>query len=78
MDWFKIGKGVLQGYILSPCFFNLQAEDITLNDRLDDSQAGIKLAQRNINNLRDADDTSLIGRKQRGTKEPLAEGERGQ
>ena len=57
---------------------NLNAEYIIWNAGLDDSQAGIKIAQRNINNLRYADDTSLIGRKQRGTKEPLAEGERGQ
>ena len=55
-DWFKIGKGVCQGCILSPCLFNLHAEFI----RLDDSQAGIKTARRNINNLRYADDTTLM------------------
>ena len=60
MDWFKIVKGVHQGCILSPRLFNLIAEDITLNDRLDDSQAQIKIAQRNVNNIRYADDTSLM------------------
>ena len=50
-DWFKIGKGVCQGCILSPCLFNFYAEYIMLNARLDDSQAGIKIARRNINNL---------------------------
>ena len=62
MDWFKIGKGVRQGCILSPCLFNLYAECIMLNARLDEAQAGIKIARRNINNLRYADDTTL-GRK---------------
>ena len=56
-DWFKIGKGVCQGYILSPCLFDLYAEYIIQNVWLDDSQAGIKIARRNINNLRYADDT---------------------
>ena len=51
MDWFKIGKGVHQGCILSPCLFNFYAEDIMQNTRLDGSQAGIKVAKRNINNL---------------------------
>ena len=51
-DWFQIGKGVLQGYILSPCLFNSYAEYIMQNDRLDEAQAGIKIAGRNINNLR--------------------------
>ena len=51
-DWFQIGKGVQQGYILSPCLFNLYAEDIMQNARLDEAQAGIKIAGRNINNLR--------------------------
>ena len=59
VDWFKIGKGVHQGYILSPYLFNLYAEYITWNAKLDESQAGIKSARRNINNLRDVDDTSL-------------------
>ena len=57
MDWFKIGKGVCQGHILSPCLFNLYAEYIMRNTRLDESQAEIKIARRNINNLRYADDT---------------------
>ena len=59
-DWFQIGKGVHQGCILSPCLFNLHAEYITLNARLDEAQAGIKIAERNINNLRYADDTTLM------------------
>ena len=54
-DWYKIGKGVCQDYILSPCLFNLYAEYIMQNARLDESQAGIKIARRNINNLRYAD-----------------------
>ena len=60
-DWFKIGKEVFQGYILSPCLFNLKAEYIMWNARLDESQAGIKIAGRKINNLRYADDTTLMG-----------------
>ena len=59
-DWFQIGKGVCQGYILSPCLFNLYAEYITRNAGLDEAQAGIKISGRNINNLRDADDTTLM------------------
>ena len=51
-DWFQIGKGVLQGCILSPCLFNLYAEYVMQNARLDEAQAGIKIAGRNINNLR--------------------------
>ena len=58
-QWFQIGKGVLQGYILSPCLFNLYAEYIMENARLDEAQAGIKIAGRNINHLRYADDTTL-------------------
>ena len=58
-DWFKIGKGVHQGCILSPCLFNLYVEHITWNAKLDESQTGIKIAGRNINNLRYADDTIL-------------------
>ena len=57
-DWFKIGKGVSQGYILSPCLFNLYAEYIMRNSGLEEAQAGIKIAGRNINNLRYADDTT--------------------
>ena len=63
INWFKIGKGVCQGCILSPCLFNLYAEYIMWNARLDESQAGIKIAGRNINNLRYADDTTLMVRK---------------
>ena len=59
MDWFQIGKGVRQGCILSPCLFNLYAENIMQNARLDESQAGIKIDGRNINNLRYADDITL-------------------
>ena len=59
MDLFKIGKGVLQGYILSPCLFNFNAEYIMWNAGLDEAQPGIKIAGRNINNLRYADDTIL-------------------
>uniref|UniRef100_A0A4W2EJV8 RNA-directed DNA polymerase n=1 Tax=Bos indicus x Bos taurus TaxID=30522 RepID=A0A4W2EJV8_BOBOX len=58
-DWFQIGKGVHQGCILSPCLFNLYAEYIMRNARLEEAQAGIKIARRNINNLRYADDTTL-------------------
>ena len=59
-DWFQIGKGVCQGCILSPCLFNLYAEYIVRNAGLDEAQAGIKIARRNINNLRYADDTTLM------------------
>ena len=59
-DWFQIGKGVHQGCILSPCLFNLHAENIMRNARLEETQAGIKIAGRNINNLRYADDTTLM------------------
>ena len=67
-DWFQIGKGVHQGCILSPCLFKLYAEYIMRNAGLDEAQAGIKIARRNINNLRYAD----------GTKELLNEGEKGE
>ena len=59
-EWFQIGKGVCQGCILSPCLFNLYAEYIMRNAVLDEVQAGIKIARRNINNLRYADDTTLM------------------
>ena len=59
-DWFQVGKGVHQGCILSPCLFNLYAEYITRNAGLGEAQAGIKIAGRNINNLRYADDTTLM------------------
>ena len=60
MDWFQTGKGICQGYILSPCLFNLYAEHIMRNTGLDEAQAGIKLAGRNINNLRYTDDITLM------------------
>ena len=60
MNWFQIGKGVHQGYILSPCLFSLYAEYIMGNAGLDESQAGVKIAGGNINNLRYADDTTLM------------------
>ena len=59
-DWFQIGKGVSQGCILSPCLFNLYAEYIMRNAGRDEAQAGIKIAERNINHLRYADDTTLM------------------
>ena len=62
-DWFQIGKGVRQGCILSLCLFNFYAEYIMQNIRLEEAQAGIKIAGRNINNLRYADDTHPYGRK---------------
>ena len=62
-DWFQTEKGVCQGCILSPCLFNLYAEYIMRNVGLDEAQAGIKIARRNINKLRYTDDTTLIGRK---------------
>ena len=61
MDWFQIEKGLRQSCILSPCLFNLYAEYIMQNARLDEAQAGIKIAGRNINNLRYADDTTFMG-----------------
>ena len=76
-DWFQIGKGVHQSCILSPCLFNLYAEYIMRNARLEEAQAGIKIAGRNINNLRYADDHPYDG-KQRRTKDPLDESERGE
>ena len=59
-DWFQIGKGVCQGCILSPCLFNLYAEHIVRNTGLEEAQAGIKIARRNINNLSYADDNTLM------------------
>ena len=70
-DWFQTGKGVHQGCILSPCLFNLYAEYITRHAGLDEAQAGIKFARRNINNLRYADDTSLIAESKEELKSPL-------
>ena len=60
IDWFQIGKGVRQGCISSPCLFNLYAEYIMRNAVLDETKAGIKIARRNINNVRYADDTILM------------------
>ena len=60
MDWIKIGKGECQGCLLSPCLFSLYAEYIMQNAGLDEAQAGIKIAGRNINNLRYADDSTLV------------------
>ena len=64
-DWFKIGKGVCQGCVLSPCLFNLYAEYIMRNAGLEEAQAGIKIARRNISNLRYADDTTLMAKVKR-------------
>ena len=75
---FQIRKGVCQGCILSPCLFNLHAEYIMRNARLEEAQAGIKIAGRNINNFRYADDTTLMSKSKRRTKEPLDESERGE
>ena len=84
MDWVKIGKGVCQGCILSPCLFNLYAEYIMQNAGLDEAQARFKIARSKINNLRYANDTTENRkqteesnvRMQRGTKESLDESER--
>ena len=70
-DWFQIGKGVCQGCILSPCLFNLYAECIIRNDGLEEAQAGIKISRRNINNLRYADDTTLIAESEEELKSLL-------
>ena len=70
-DWFQIGKGVHQGCILSPCLLNLYAEYIMKNVRLDEAQAGIKIAGRNINNLRYADDTTLMAESEEALKSLL-------
>ena len=75
-DCFQIGKGVRQGCILSPCLFNLYAEYIMRNAGLEEAQAGIKIARRNINNLRYCRWHHPYGRKWRRTKEPLDESER--
>ena len=62
-NWFQIGKGARQGCILSPCLFNLYAENIMRNAGLEEAQAGIKIVGRNINNLRYADDTTVMAEK---------------
>ena len=74
-DWFQIGKGVHQGCMLSPCLFNLYAEYIMRNAELEEAQAEIKIAGRNINNLRHAANATLMA-ESRGTKQPLGKGER--
>ena len=70
-DWFQIGKGVHQGCILSPCLFNLYAEYIMRNARLDEAQAGIKISGKNINNLRYADDTTFMAESEEELKSLL-------
>ena len=69
--WFQIGKGVRQGCILSPCLFNLDAEYIMRNTGLEEAQAGIKIARRNINNFRYADDTTLMAESEEELKSLL-------
>ena len=76
-DWFQIGKGVRQGCILSPCLFNFYAEYIMGNTGLDESQAGIKIARRNIKNVIYADDTTLMAESE-GELKRLDESERGE
>ena len=76
-DWFQIGKGAHQGCILSPCLFNLYAEYIMRSTGLEETQAGIKIAGRNINNLRYADDTTLMAESEEELKS-LDESERGE
>ena len=78
MDCFQIGKGVHQGHILSPCLFKIYAEYIIQDARLDETEAGIKIAGRNINNLRYANDTTLMAEGEKRTKELLDESERGE
>ena len=70
-DWFQIGKGARQDCILSPCLFNLYAENIMRNAGLEEAQAGIKIARRNINNLRYADDTTLMAESEEELKSLL-------
>ena len=72
--WFQIGKGVRQGCILSPCLFNLYAEYIMRNAGLDEAQAGIKVAERTVNNLRYADDTTLMAERKKELKNLLMRG----
>ena len=70
-DWFKIRKGICQGCILSPCLFNFYAEYIMRNAGLDEAQAGLKIGRRNINNLRYADDTTLMAESEEELKSLL-------
>ena len=71
MDWFQTGKGVRQGCVLLPCIFNLYAEYIMWNARLDEAQAGIKIAGRNVNNLTYADDTAIMAEREEELKSLL-------
>ena len=71
MNWFQIGKGVRQGCILSPCLFNLYAEYVIQNARLDEAQTGVKIAGRNINNLRYADNITLMAESEQELKSLL-------
>ena len=71
IDWFQTGKGIRQGCILSPCLFNLHAEYVMRNAGLDEAQAGIKISRKNINNLRYADDTTLIAESEEELKSLL-------
>ena len=73
-DWFQIGKRICHGSILSPCLFNLDAEYIMLNDGLDEAQAGIKIARRNINNLKYADDTTFMAESKEELRSHLMKG----
>ena len=75
-DWFQVGEGVRQGCILSACFFNLYAEYTMRNAGLEEAQAGIKIARRNSNNLRYADDTTIMAESEE--QQPLDESERGE
>ena len=77
-DWFQRGIGVRKGCILSPCLFNLYAEYIMRNTGLEETQAGIKIARRNINNFTYADDTTLMAESEEELKELLDESERGE
>ena len=77
-DLSQIGKGIRQGYILSPCLFNFYAEYIMRNAGLEEAQAGIKIAGRNINNLRYGDDTTLMAESEEELKEAVDESERGE
>ena len=77
-DWFQIGKGVRQDCVLSPCLFNLYAEYIMRNAGLKEGQAGIRIPRRNINNLRYADDTTLMAENEEEIKKPLDESKRGE
>ena len=77
-DWLQIGKGIHQGCILSPCLFNLHAQYIMRNAGLEETQAGIEIVRRNINNLRYADDTTLMAESEEELKSLFDESERGE